>query len=68
MSGFAFLPEALDHLNKVWDFIAADSIDGAARTVAELFDGIRGKPPCAGKNGSIAKLLLWPVCKSVSRK
>jgi len=45
MSGFAFHPDALNELNEVWDFIAADSIDGADRIVDEIFDSIRALVP-----------------------
>lgn len=45
MSGFAFHPEALDDLNDVWEFIAADSVDAADRVVREIFDGIRALAP-----------------------
>src|SRR3712207_5076331 len=45
MSGFGFHPEALNDLNDVWDFIAADSVDAADRIVEEIFDRIRGLVP-----------------------
>ena len=35
MNGFAFHPEALNDLNDVWDFIAADNVDAADRIVGE---------------------------------
>ena len=45
MSGFAFHPDALDDLNEVWDFIAADNIDAADRLTLEIFDSIRALVP-----------------------
>src|SRR3954452_3867374 len=45
MSGFAFHPDALDDLNAVWDFIAADSVDDADRIMDEIFDSVRALVP-----------------------
>lgn len=45
MSGFALHPEAVDDLNDIWDFIAADSVDGADHIIGEIFDAIRALVP-----------------------
>ena len=41
MTGYAFHPEALLDLDEIWDFISADSLDAADRTIAELLSAIR---------------------------
>jgi toxin ParE1/3/4 len=40
MSGFVFHPAALNDLNEIWEFIAADNIDAADRFIAEIRDSI----------------------------
>ena len=38
MSGFKLHPEALEDLDEIWEFIAADNLDAADRVMVEIFD------------------------------
>lgn len=41
MTGYGFHPEALVDLDEIWEFIRADSLDAADRTIAEILIAIR---------------------------
>ncbi len=41
MSGFVLHPEAYTDLAEIWDYIAADSLDAADRTLEEICDPIK---------------------------
>jgi plasmid stabilization system protein ParE len=45
MSGFVFHPDALNDLNEIWNFIAADNLAAADRVLQEINDTIRGLLP-----------------------
>jgi plasmid stabilization system protein ParE len=38
MSEFVFHPEAVKDLDEIWEFIAADSLDAADRTIEEIYE------------------------------
>jgi plasmid stabilization system protein ParE len=40
MSGFVLHPAALNDLNEIWEFIAADSLGAADRIIAEIRESI----------------------------
>lgn len=42
MSGFVLHPGAVADLEEIWEFIAADSVDGADRVFQEIQEAIRG--------------------------
>ena len=42
MTGYDFHPEARVDLDEIWDFIGADNVDAADRTIAEILSAIRG--------------------------
>jgi plasmid stabilization system protein ParE len=42
MSGFVLHPDAVADLQEIWEFIAADSVDGADRVLQEIQEAIRG--------------------------
>jgi toxin ParE1/3/4 len=41
MSGFVLHPDAYTDLDEIWEYIAADSLDGADRIREEIFEAIR---------------------------
>ena len=41
MSGFVLHPEAYSDLVEIWDYIGADSLDAADRTLEEIYDAIK---------------------------
>jgi antitoxin ParD1/3/4/toxin ParE1/3/4 len=41
MTGYAFHPEARRDLDKIWDYIAADSLEAADRVIAEILNALR---------------------------
>jgi len=41
MSGFVLHPEAYADLAEIWDYIVADSLDAADRTLEEIYDAIK---------------------------
>jgi|ERR1700676_500957 plasmid stabilization system protein ParE len=41
MSGFVLHPEEYTDLAEIWDYIAADSLDAADRTLEEICDAIK---------------------------
>jgi plasmid stabilization system protein ParE len=45
MTGYDFHPEARVDLDEIWEFIRADNLDAADRTIAEIFAAIRGLVP-----------------------
>ena len=45
MNGYDFHPEARFDLDEIWEFIRADNLDAADRTIAEIFAAIRGLVP-----------------------
>jgi plasmid stabilization system protein ParE len=45
MTGYGFHPEARSDLDEIWEFIRADNLDAADRTIAEIFAAIRGLIP-----------------------
>jgi plasmid stabilization system protein ParE len=42
MTGYDFHPEARFDLDEIWEFIRADNLDAADRTIAEILSAIRG--------------------------
>jgi toxin ParE1/3/4 len=40
MSGFALHPDAVTDIDEIWEFIAADNLDAADRTLNEVFEAI----------------------------
>jgi plasmid stabilization system protein ParE len=45
MTGYDLHPEARVDLDEIWEFIRADNLDAADRTIAEIFAAIRGLVP-----------------------
>jgi toxin ParE1/3/4 len=45
MSGFVLHPKALEDLEEIWEFIAADDLDAADRVVQEIYEAIRALIP-----------------------
>ena len=41
MTGYDFHPEARFDLDEIWEFIRADNLDAADRTIAEILSAIR---------------------------
>jgi plasmid stabilization system protein ParE len=41
MTGYDFHPEARVDLDEIWEFIRADNLEAADRTIAEILDTIR---------------------------
>jgi plasmid stabilization system protein ParE len=45
MSEFVFHPEAVKDLDEIWEYIAADSLDAADRTIEEIYETIQSLVP-----------------------
>jgi antitoxin ParD1/3/4 len=45
MSEFVLHPEAHADLDEIWEYIAADSLDAADRTIEELYEAIHSLVP-----------------------
>jgi len=45
MTGYDFHPEARFDLDEIWEFIRADNLDAAERTIAEILSAIRALVP-----------------------
>jgi toxin ParE1/3/4 len=45
MSGFALHPDAVTDIDEIWEFIAADNLDAADRTINEIFEKIGSLVP-----------------------
>ena len=45
MTGYDFHPEARFDLDEIWEFIRADNLDAADRTIAEILSAIRSLVP-----------------------
>jgi plasmid stabilization system protein ParE len=45
MSEFIFHPEAVKDLEEIWDYIAADNLEAADRTLDEIYDTIKSLVP-----------------------
>jgi plasmid stabilization system protein ParE len=45
MTGYDLHPEARVDLDEIWQFIRADNLAAADRTIAEIFAAIRGLVP-----------------------
>jgi toxin ParE1/3/4 len=45
MSGFVLHPEALQDLEEIWEFIAADNVAAADRVLEEIYKAIRALIP-----------------------
>jgi plasmid stabilization system protein ParE len=45
MNGFAFHPEARVDLDEIWEFVGADDLDAADRTIAGILSAIRALIP-----------------------
>jgi toxin ParE1/3/4 len=41
MTSYGFHPEALIDLDEIWEFISADNLDAADRTIAEILTAVR---------------------------
>jgi plasmid stabilization system protein ParE len=41
MSGYAFHPDAVTDLEKLWEYIAERHLDAADRVIADIFDSLR---------------------------
>jgi len=45
VTGYDFHPEAHFDLDEIWEFIRADNLDAADRTIAEILSAIRALVP-----------------------
>jgi len=45
MSGFVLHPAALTEIQEIWEFIAAESLDGADRVLNDIYESIRALVP-----------------------
>ena len=52
MSGYDFHPEARFDLDEIWEFIRADNLDAADRTIAEILSAIRASVPFRDTSGT----------------
>jgi len=48
MPNYLLSPEALDDLQNIWDYIAADNVEAADRVIEELFEAFVQSRPMAG--------------------
>jgi plasmid stabilization system protein ParE len=49
VTGYAFHPEARLDLDEIWEFIRADNVDAADRTIAEILSAVRAVVPYPGQ-------------------
>lgn len=45
MSEFVLHPEAVKDLDEIWEYISADSLDAADRTIEEIYETIQSLVP-----------------------
>jgi plasmid stabilization system protein ParE len=45
MSEFVLHPEAVKDLDEIWEYIAADGLDAADRTIEEIYETIQSLVP-----------------------
>ena len=61
MTGYDFHPEARFDLDEIWEFIRADSLDAADRTIAEILSAIRALVPFPGQGHRRPDLTSRPL-------
>ncbi len=60
MTTYNFHPEALLDLDEIWEFIRADSLDAADRTIAEILAAIEGLVALPGAPSPYLKASALP--------
>ncbi len=61
MTGYEFHPEALLDLDEIWEFVRADDIEAAERTIAEILSAIRALVPFPGQGHRRPDLTSRPL-------
>ena len=61
MTTYNFHPEALLDLDEIWEFIRADSLDAADRTIAEILAAIEGLVALPGQGHRRPHLTSRPL-------
>jgi plasmid stabilization system protein ParE len=61
MTGYDFHPEARFDLDEIWEFIRADNLDAADRTIAEILSAIRALVPFPGQGRRRPDLTSRPL-------
>jgi plasmid stabilization system protein ParE len=54
MTGYNFHPEARFDLDEIWEYISADNLDAADRTIAEILSAIRASAAFPGRGPQTA--------------
>jgi plasmid stabilization system protein ParE len=61
MTGYDFHPEARFDLDEIWEFIRADNLAAADRTIAEILAAIRALAPFPGRGHRRPDLTSRPL-------
>ncbi len=61
MTEYAFHPEVLSELDEMWEFIRAENLAAADRTIAEILSAIRALVPFPGKGHRRPDLTSAPL-------
>jgi plasmid stabilization system protein ParE len=61
VTGYEFHPEALLDLDEIWEFVRADDIEAAERTIAEILSAIRALVPFPGQGHRRPDLTSRPL-------
>jgi plasmid stabilization system protein ParE len=61
VSGYDFHPEARFDLDEIWEFIRADSLDAADRTITEILSAVRALVPSPGRGHRRIDLTSRPL-------
>ena len=61
MTGYDFHPEARFDLDEIWEYIRADNLDAADRTIAEILSATRTSVPFPGQGHRLPDLTSRPL-------
>jgi plasmid stabilization system protein ParE len=61
MTGYDFHPEGRLDLDEIWEFIRAENLDAADRTIAEILSAIRALVPFPGQGHRRPDLTSRPL-------
>jgi plasmid stabilization system protein ParE len=68
MTGFVLHPEAYQDIQDIWEYIAADNLSAADRTVEEIYESIKRLVPFPGQGHLRPDLTFRPVRFQIVRE